>query len=78
MRWRPSNLTRMQREERRLAAGRLLQAGVLSQVDIARQVGVSQAAVSTWAKQLVQHQGDLASLKNRSIPGRPPRLTPDQ
>src|SRR5918999_1854305 len=35
MTWRPRHLTRRQREERRLEAGRLLQAGQLSQGDIA-------------------------------------------
>lgn len=78
MTWQPTHLTRKQREERRLAAGQLLQAGVLSQADIARQMGVSRMAVSKWAKQLRQQQGDIDSLKNRSIPGRPSRLTADQ
>lgn len=76
--WRPTHLTRMQCEERRLAAGRLLQAGQLSQAEIARQMGVSRMAVSKWAKQLDRHQGDLGSLTNRPIRGRPPRLTADQ
>lgn len=77
MTWQPTHLTRKQGEERRLAAGQLLQAGVLSQADIARQRGVSRMAVSQWAKQLRQPQGDIDRLKNRSIPGRPPRLTAD-
>jgi len=78
MTWRPTHLTCMQCEERRLAAGRLLQAGQLSQAEIARQMGVSRMAVSKWAGQLAQHHGDLDSLKNRSIAGRPLRLTGDQ
>jgi transposase len=65
-------------KNRRWTAGQLLQAGQLSQADIARQMGVSRMAVSTWAKQLKRHQGNLNSLKNRSITGRPPRLTMDQ
>jgi transposase len=76
--WRPNNLTRAQREERRLEAGRLLQTGQLSLADIARQLGVSRMTVSRWAKRLAQHQGDIGSLKNRGIPGRPPRLTAAQ
>lgn len=76
--WRPHNLTRAQREERRLEAGRLLQTDQLSQADIARQLGVSRMTVSRWAKRLAQHRGDLGGLKNRGIPGRPPRLTAAQ
>ena len=78
MTWRPQHLTRTQLEERRLEAGRLLQAGQLSHAAIARQVGVSRAAVSTWAKQLRHSLGDLRSLQNRPVPGRPPRLTTAQ
>ena len=76
--WRPKHLTRSQREERRLEAGRLLQAGQLSYADIARRFGVSRMAVSTWARQLHQHQGDMASLHTHSIPGRPARLRREQ
>ena len=76
--WRPNHLTRAQREERRLEAGRLLQTGQVSQAAIARQLGVSRMTVSRWAKRLAQHQGDMGSLKNRSISGRPPRLTAGQ
>ena len=43
----------MQCEERRLAAGRLLQAGQRSQADIARQMGVSRMA--EIAAQLIAH-----------------------
>jgi transposase len=76
--WRPNKLTRAQREERRLEAGRLLRTGQLSQADIARQLGVSRMTVSRWAKLLARHQGDMARLKNRAIPGRPPRLAAAQ
>jgi putative transposase len=72
--WRPKHLTRTQREERRLEAGRLLQAGQLSYAEIARRLGVSRMAVSKWARQLQQHQGDMASLHTGSMPGRPARL----
>ena len=76
--WRPRHLTRSPREERRLEAARLLQAGRLSQAEIARRLGVSRMAVSQWAKHLRQHPDDLASLKSRPRPGRPPRLTAGQ
>src|SRR5688500_13570818 len=76
--WRPRQLTRTQLEERRLEAGRLLQAGHLSHAAVARQMGVSRTTVSIWAKQLRYSQGDLRSLKNRPVPGRPPRLTTEQ
>ena len=76
--WRPRSLTRTQREERRLEAARLLQAGQLSQAEIARRMGVSRMAVSKWAKHLRQHRDDLASLRRRPMPGRPPRLTAAQ
>jgi transposase len=73
--WRPSSLSRSQREERRLEAGRLLQAGQLSHADIARRLGVSRMAVSKWARQLRQHHGDIGSLHTQPIPGRPARLS---
>lgn len=74
MTWQPKHLTRSQCEERRLAAGQLLQASSLSQAEIARRMGVSRMAVSQWAKRLRQHQGALASLRSRPTPGRPSRL----
>ena len=76
--WRPRQLTRSQLEERRLEAGRLLQAGQLSHAAIARRMGVSRTAVSRWAHQLRQGQGALSRLNKRRVPGRPPRLTPEQ
>jgi transposase len=76
--WRPRQFTRTQLEERRLEAGRLLQAGHLSHAAIARQMGVSRTAVSTWAKRLRRGQGNLESLRHRPAPGRPPRVTRGQ
>ncbi len=73
--WKPRQLTRSQLEERRLEAGRLWQAGHLSQAAIARQMGVSRTAVSRWAQELRLSQGDLSRLKRRRVPGRLPRLT---
>jgi len=63
MTWKPSNLTREQMEERRQAGGRMLKAGKLSQAEIARQLGVSRATVSDWAK-VVESQG-MKGLKSK-------------
>lgn len=76
--WRPRKLTPEQLEERRLAAGRLLRAGRLSQAEIARRLGVSPAAGCQWAKQLRVVPRGLAGLRRHPKPGRPPRLTPSQ
>ena len=76
MTWQPTKLTRRQLEERRLAGGRLLKQGKLSQAQIARQLGVSRAAVSQWAQQL--HTGGLPRLYQRISAGRPAQLTPAQ
>ncbi len=74
--WRPSRLTRTQMEERRLAAGRLLRAGQCSQADIARELGVSAAAVTHW-KQRLQRAG-LRGLRRRPPSGRPSALSAAQ
>jgi transposase len=74
MPWKPSTLSRQQREERRLYAGQLLKAGKLSQAEIAREVGVSRAAVCQWAKLLKLHRNRLPSLKAKAVTGRPSRL----
>jgi putative transposase len=73
--WHPEHLTAEQLEQRRLAAARLLRAGRLSQAEVAREVGVSPAAVSQWARRLRETPG-TAGLKCRPRTGRPPRLTP--
>lgn len=59
--------------ERRAEGVQLLQAGKLSQAQIARHLGVTEAAVSKWKKTL-EAQGPEA-LKARQAPGRPPRLS---
>lgn len=63
-------------EGRRRAGAKLLRADRLSQAEIARQLGVSRATVSTWAKRLAD--GGLRALWRRKAPGRPARLTPAQ
>lgn len=55
-------------------AGQLLKAGKLSQAQIAREVGVSRAAVCQWAKHLKLNRNRLPALKAKSVTGRPPRL----
>lgn len=74
--WKPSHLTREQMEERRREGGRLLKAGQLTQAEIAQQLGVSQAAVSRWAKRLAT--GGMRGLRRRTSLGRPPKLTLSQ
>jgi len=74
MPWTPQSLNRAQLEERRLYAGRLLKEGRRSKADIAREVGVSRAAVSKWATQLKAHRNRLTALKAKPATGRPPRL----
>ena len=76
MTWRPTQLTREQMEERRLAAGRLLRAGTHTQAEIAREVGVSRVSVTRWKHRLAH--GGLPALRRRSAPGRASRLTAGQ
>lgn len=71
--WRPRRLTPAQSEERRFAAARLLAAGRLSQAEIARALGVSEAAVSGWRRRLAC--AGRAGLRRRAHTGRRPRLT---
>ena len=73
MTWTPSYLTREQMEERRLAGGRLLRAGALSQAEIARELNVSRASVSVWAKK-VNTEG-LRGLRKRKAVGSQSKLT---
>ena len=73
MTWTPTRLTRAQLEERRLAGAKLLQAGELSQAEIARQLGVSRTAVSKWAQRL--RTGGLRRLQRRVSTGRPSKLS---
>lgn len=59
--------------ERRAEGVRLLEAGAKSQVQVARELGVSEAAVSVWNKKL-QEKGSQA-LEARKASGRPARLS---
>ena len=63
-------------EERRQAGGRLLKAGKLSQSEIARQLGVSRASVSDWAK-VVESQG-VKGLKSKKARGVEAKLSQEQ
>jgi len=76
MTWKPSYLTQEQMEERRQEGGRLLKAGKLSQAEIARQLGVSRATVSAWAK-VVESQG-IKGLKSRKARGVEAKLSQEQ
>jgi transposase-like protein len=54
MTWQPKKLTREQMAERRAEGVQLLQAGEMTQAQIARELGVSEAAVSRWKKKLAE------------------------
>jgi len=73
MAWTPKQLTREQMADRRQEGVRLLEAGKMSQAEIARYLGVSQAAVSVWNRKL-KRQG-AESLRARQATGRPPALS---
>ena len=72
MTWQPKKLTREQQAERRAEAVRLLEAGEMKQVEIARYLGVTEAAVSKWKKQL--DEGGPEVLRLRKSSGRPAKL----
>jgi len=76
MTWKPSYLTRDQMEERRQEGGHLLRAGRLSQAEISRQLGVSRATVSNWAKTL-EAQG-MRGLRKRKAAGSQSKLSTAQ
>jgi len=63
-------------EERRLDGGRLLKAGKLSQAEIARQLGVSRATVSDWAKKV--EKAGIRGLYKRKAKGGISKLTKEQ
>jgi transposase len=72
MTWQPKKLTREQMAERRAEGVRLLEVGEMTQAEIARHLGVTEAAVSKWKKQLLE-EGSQA-LQARKATGRPPKL----
>lgn len=76
MTWQPDKLTRQQLEERRRAGFKLLKAGRVSQAELARQLGVSDAAVSQW-KTALETRG-LRGANARRASGRPGKLTREQ
>ncbi len=63
-------------EERRLEGGRLLKVGKLSQAEIARQLDVSRATVSDWAK-IIKAKG-IRGLRKRKAAGIQSKLNPAQ
>src|SRR2546423_14101543 len=65
--WQPRHWTTAQLEERRLAAARWLRAGTRSQAAIARELGVSRAAVTHWKARL--QAAGLRGLRRRAPPG---------
>jgi transposase len=76
MKWQPKKLTRSQMAERRTEGVRLLKAGEKSQAEIARHLGVSEAAISKWKKKL-KEEGE-ESLAASKATGRPAKLTEEQ
>lgn len=64
------------REHRRLRAWALHQEG-WSQNEIAREIGVTQSAVSRWFKQ-VREMGTLEGLRRHPAPGKQSRLNAEQ
>jgi len=72
MTWQPKKLTREQMAERRAEGVRLLEAGEMTQAEIARHLGVTAAAVSKWKRQLVEEGAQ--ALRARKASGRPPKL----
>jgi transposase len=62
--------------ERRAEGVRLLQAGEKSQAEIARYLGITEAAVSKW-KRVLTEKG-AAALELHKATGRPPKLNQDE
>src|SRR5918997_6842778 len=63
------------RAGRRLPAWELHQKG-WKQQEIAQALGVTQGALSQWLKRA--REGGVEGLRHRSLPGVPPRLSPEQ
>ncbi len=58
--------------ERRAEGVRMLQSGETTQAQIARHLGVTEAAVSKWKKKLMEKGPD--ALESHTATGRPPKL----
>ena len=67
---------REQMEERRLEGGRLIKAGKISQAEISRQLGVSRATVSDWAK-TIEARG-IRGLRKQKAAGSASKLSKPQ
>jgi transposase len=76
MSWRPKQLTRKQLSERRLEGYRKLRSGRHSQIEIAEELGVSEAAVSQWKTKL-EEQG-MRGAKAKLSRGRPTKMSLEQ
>jgi putative transposase len=76
MTWKPSYLTREQREERLLEGGRLLKAGKMSKAEVSRYLGVSRATVGEWAK-TIEVKG-IRGLRKRKAVGSASKLSNPQ
>lgn len=73
MSWRPEKLTRTQMGERRQAGAQMLQSGDWTQAAIAKELGVSEAAVSKWKAKFKTHGRHALDAQPGS--GRPAKLT---
>lgn len=74
--WQPKRLTREQQAERRAEAVRMLEEDKMKQVEIARYLGVTEAAVSKWRRRVAE--GGAQALGLRKATGRPPKLNASQ
>lgn len=72
----PEKLTKSQKTERRKEGRRMLKEGVKSQAEIARHLGVTEAAVSKWKKKL-EEEGEKG-LEAKQATGRPAKLDKEQ
>jgi len=75
MNWQPKHLTREQMAERRREGYRLLKAG-WRPAAVARELGVSRAAVTQWKRRFAK-EGERAYQAHKS-PGRPAKLNKEQ
>lgn len=74
--WRPSRLTRVQQEERRLAAQPFLNDPSRTTRDLAQQFGVAEVTIRAWRARL--GRGGAEALRASRATGRPERLSSAQ